>query len=434
MSPSDPRLPKSTDSIPDAPPVGHEEDGLARAETSQPANAPSEIPPPVVAPRPPTFRPRRKKSIVRKAPSQPPLTEGPGPNVPRKRAKPRKAAVLAAVLVPVSNRPRKKSKPSHAPERLRTGTRRTLKVHKAGQIKLSPSISIDGAMAKILGACRDHWEKNIQPARKPVQADALHQVRVGLRRFRTAVTLFRDFIPVVHREAFIAEVRVLNAALGPARDLDDFIHDLEDFAKKRRETKAAADLLSLKLAAKRARVRASRAVAAALTSRRYRRFMDRLDAWLSDRRWLVGKRKAKDGGKPAADYARSLLNRRLSKIRKQAKDIKKFHAEELHELRITIKKVRYALEFFESLLPSAHVRRTKRQLASLQDSLGRLNDFEVVKGTVNTLIDSVTKPAHKDAIRSAGREVSAHLRSLAKSNRPKAIQAGARLRSEKSFR
>jgi CHAD domain-containing protein len=52
-------------------------------------------------------------------------------------------------------------------------------------------------------------------------------------------------------------------------------------------------------------------------------------------------------------------------------------AEQLHRLRKDCKKLRYLLEFFASLYPSAHVKPMIRQLKQLLDNLGQFQDLHV---------------------------------------------------------
>jgi CHAD domain-containing protein len=73
-----------------------------------------------------------------------------------------------------------------------------------------------------------------------------------------------------------------------------------------------------------------------------------------------------------------VVHRRLKKIRKGGKHLEALSARDRHKLRIKVKKVRYALEFFESL----HTGRERKRLArlskllkALQSALGSLNDF-----------------------------------------------------------
>ena len=49
----------------------------------------------------------------------------------------------------------------------------------------------------------------------------------------------------------------------------------------------------------------------------------------------------------------------------------------LHELRISCKKLRYLMEFFQSLYPEEKIRQQIKALKSLQDNLGDFQDLEV---------------------------------------------------------
>jgi CHAD domain-containing protein len=89
--------------------------------------------------------------------------------------------------------------------------------------------------------------------------------------------------------------------------------------------------------------------------------------------------RAREAGKPIEDLAGDVLRRRLKKIRKEGKQLDTLSAYERHKLRIRTKKVRYALEFFDSLFSGKRAQKKLVQLSgrlkSLQNALGSLNDF-----------------------------------------------------------
>lgn len=345
------------------------------------------------------------------------------PNEPQQ-----KPSVIATPARP--SKPLQKESSRHRPQtQLATRARRAPRPYKAVAIRLNPSASIDDAMATILGACRDHWKKNVPAARMGGQIEGLHQMRVGLRRFRTALALFRDYIPASQYAYLNGEAKAVNAALAPARDLDVFIDDLGQISTGKRGEDP--DVIAVSRAAGCMRSRARRAADATLSGARYHRFMARLDAWLIERRWRTGKRKKGCGSEPASDVARRVLGKRLAKIWKRTKGIKRARPEALHDLRIAIKKGRYALEFFKALLPSKQIGFIGRQLKALQDSLGRLNDLEVAQRTMTTLIESAANDKQRHVLKSGRRKLAAHFRSLAEISFPKTIRAGVRLRSQK---
>jgi len=365
-------------------------------------------------------------------PVTPDVTIAPALSPKRQRRKPvhpKKPVVTPAVtVVPASLPKRRRGKPvlPKKPARKRAvSARRPPRAHKARGIKLKASASIDDAMAIIFSACRDHWKENIQAARVAGHSDGLHQVRVGLRRFRTALILFRDYLPSSQREYFNREAKVLNETLGPARDLDVFTKDLGQLAGAPGEDSSVATVVR---AAAKARTATRRMAASMLRGARYRRLMARLDSWIADRRWRIGSGKENGSAEQVSGFARKVLNKRISKIRKQSKKIAARHPDVLHELRIVIKKARYALEFFATTLPAKRTSRTASQLKTLQDSLGRLNDLVVAQRTMKALKESAV-PAKRKAIKKGNRELISRLKSLAMPSLPKAVRAAARLRA-----
>ncbi len=270
----------------------------------------------------------------------------------------------------------------------------TLKTAKTGKppawskftpVTLKSSATADDAIYVVVSACRDHWQRNLAAAVDGRDPEGLHQARVGLRRLRSALAAFKKFISAPQRSALNQEAKWLLAQLCPARDLDVLIGDLA--APLAGGLSADAGLAQLMRAARLAQTKAHGAAAKALEGARALRFVSRLDAWLSGRGWRTGKDASDDGlNLPAADFARRLLNRRLRNIRADYSDLHAATVEERHELRLDVKKARYALEFFQVLLPAKRVARVNGLLKALQENLGHLNDIEVAQRTVAELV------------------------------------------------
>ncbi len=240
---------------------------------------------------------------------------------------------------------------------------------KAVAVTLSPASGIHEMMAAIIGGCRDHWLANVPAAIDGRDPEGIHQVRVGLRRMRSALSLFKNQIPTAQRAALNKEAKWLFGELGAVRDLDVFLGALAD--------KDAA----MAAVARKQRERAHRAAAAALQSLRARRFAQRLDIWLQGHGWRNG-----EGEGSPAEIARGALNRRLRRIRDAAAEVGDLSVEARHELRIAVKKARYGLEFLNTLLPEKRAQRWTSSLKRLQDSLGHLNDVDVAERTVTVLV------------------------------------------------
>ena len=85
--------------------------------------------------------------------------------------------------------------------------------------------------------------------------------------------------------------------------------------------------------------------------------------------------------------------------------------ERLHQLRIALKKLRYAGEFFAAQYPDGRPRPYIRALRRLQDDLGRLNDAAVAERCLKELLDSQRESSHLAALGvGAGQVVGWHAR------------------------
>jgi len=212
-------------------------------------------------------------------------------------------------------------------------------------------------------------------------AEGVHQMRVGLRRLRTALSLFKDLLRGSETERIKENLKWLSGELQPARDFDVFVED--EIAQEEREEGRHAPLKALKrdLAARRDRgiARAKKAV----TGDRYRRIVLETGLWAIAGEWALSKDDMQDAKRSRAlpDAARDILKARTRKVLKKLARLDDMDARARHKLRIAVKKLRYAEEFFRALYAqgSAHKEQKKfaARLTALQSALGRLNDIRV---------------------------------------------------------
>jgi CHAD domain-containing protein len=82
-----------------------------------------------------------------------------------------------------------------------------------------------------------------------------------------------------------------------------------------------------------------------------------------------------------ADFAAGELKRRTTKIVKRSKRLGTLDGHRRHKLRISIKKVRYACEFFASVYEGHKCERRRQEFAAalkgIQSALGKLNDMQI---------------------------------------------------------
>src|SRR5262249_39800391 len=103
----------------------------------------------------------------------------------------------------------------------------------------------------------------------------------------------------------------------------------------------------------------------------------------------------------------------------------------LHRLRITIKKLRYGMEFFHGVLPDKRAARISRDLKAMQEALGYVNDRDVAKRMVAMLSEKAHDAPTRAAILQGGHRLTKSFDESAQAALPRAARAAARLRAEK---
>jgi triphosphatase len=251
-------------------------------------------------------------------------------------------------------------------------------------------------------------------------------MRVGLRRLRAALSLFKPLVEGPEFEAIKKDLKWLTGELGPARDFDVFVAKTIAPIEKHPPAGLVALETDIKTRRDRGFVRARHAV----RSQRYRRILLKTGLWLTGGEWTASDdqlRRDRREGK-LTDMARDILATRTAKAAKKLKKLNQLSALQRHKLRIALKKLRYAVGFFESLFPRP--KRFAARLKDLQGALGRLNDIQVhEKFARNTVRGKRQLPRGAYALGVVtGKEQAAVEPCLAA-----AAKAGKRLRAEKPF-
>lgn len=252
---------------------------------------------------------------------------------------------------------------------------------KAAGVALDAGMAVDEAFVAIADACLRQAMRNEPVVAAGTDPEGVHQMRVALRRLRSAMRLFRDGVgcPAVARAE--AEVRWLAGALGPARDSDVFADELlAPLLDLRGDDPRLAALAGVAAAR---RGRANEAARAAVADRRYTAMLLDLGLCLAARPWRDGPDDA--GERTLGPFAAGQLDRHLKKVAARARRLDRLDDTGRHDLRIRIKRLRYACEFFRSLYPADAVKPFLKRLARLQDDLGYLNDAAVAEHTVADL-------------------------------------------------
>lgn len=253
----------------------------------------------------------------------------------------------------------------------------------AEDVALDPRMSVGDAFQAIGFACLHHAIAN-ESAIRSGDLEGVHQMRVGLRRLRAAISIFKPLIEGPQTEAIKAELKWLTDQLGAARELDVLIKERVHPLQRAAPVAAEAGVLERDLDAKRDAAIAK--AQAALEGERFRALGLRTALWLADGAWRRSRspRIAACREERVIVFARRILAKRLKKILKRSRSLERLDARRRHKLRIAIKKLRYALEFFAHLFGggkrAARRKRLGKLLKALQGALGTLNDIEVHKG------------------------------------------------------
>ncbi|QPF74638.1 CHAD domain-containing protein [Roseateles sp. DAIF2] len=230
----------------------------------------------------------------------------------------------------------------------------------ARQPRIDANAPPEAALKQILCACLEQVQGNAAAiATGRAEPEHLHQLRIGLRRLRSALRLFgawagRPFEPCD------PALRPLLRALGTRRDHDVLCADILP-----QLSTLGAPPLPLPRPPPIARIRRMLDAAA---------FRD----WLLSLQTYVDT-PADPQAASAQQATAQLAKRRLAKLEKRLrKECRVYAAADeahRHRLRKRLKRLRYGIELASDLLPSSKRERALMRLKPLQETMGRYNDI-----------------------------------------------------------
>jgi triphosphatase len=243
---------------------------------------------------------------------------------------------------------------------------------------LAPSTTAEEALAKIVIACVGHLRGNEDCVLGREHEEGIHQMRVATRRLRSCLALYDKFVPGEQLDHIGGELKWLIGELGPARDWDVFVADI--FAPVARGIGDDDRLKLLRAHIEQRRDEAYARAQAAVGSQRYLGLVLLLNSWAEGRGWrdVTGGERS-DLQVEAAEIAHELLHRIYEELMAAGDDFAHLDPEHRHKVRIQVKKLRYATEFFSSLYTRRKVTPYLAAMKTLQDNLGISNDVEVAR-------------------------------------------------------
>ncbi|GAN80519.1 CYTH and CHAD domain-containing protein [Acidocella aminolytica] len=235
---------------------------------------------------------------------------------------------------------------------------------------------LDEAVDHIIRACLTQFRANIPVFFEGNEIGAVHQMRVSMRRLRSALGLFNRALPTPDFISLRDEAKRIANAMGDARNWDVFITMLQNGPAAAFPDEVGFAALEAQCASH--RQAGYQQVHALLEDPATTRFLLTAEAFVARRGWRGGlpTELLPRLAEPAKSFGAECLERLQRKVRKHGKHLARLPAHDRHLVRIELKKLRYTAEFFGSLFePRGRVRGFNRAAAALQEELGKLNDM-----------------------------------------------------------
>jgi len=277
---------------------------------------------------------------------------------------------------------RSRRQTQNAPIRLKSRllSERPPRIVRSRRPHLSPDEPVSVAFAKIIANAKAQVSGNIDAAYDGGNPDGVHQLRVGLRRVRSVFALFRSYLNS-EVKGLDQEARYALKILGTARDLDVFV--TQTLTKILRDHPNDKSLAKLQVIAEERRAIVYEDVRRLLRGERIAvLLMDLSNS--HDLHQLVTDKAAE----PLISVAGRLIKARHKEVLKLGRKFERLSTSERHKIRIAVKKLRYACDYFQMLYAGNDSRLYLKRLKSLQDDLGQLNDAAVALGLAEQLAEN----------------------------------------------
>jgi inorganic triphosphatase YgiF len=237
---------------------------------------------------------------------------------------------------------------------------------RAGGSPINPEAGAISAFRAVALDCLQHYQTNEAGALQSDAPEFVHQMRVALRRLRSALRLFSPALPEGMASDLTLPLRALASDLGELRDRD-VLHS--ELLAPVLASRSDGDVIRLEQALHSARQAVRERMLAALQDGRQARLMVAL-------LHALHRLPADDeGAKGLHALAYKRLARAHARMVAASRDASPGDVGALHALRIDVKRLRYAIEFFSPLLGPGKTRRALNALVDAQEQLGFLNDL-----------------------------------------------------------
>ncbi|UCB56150.1 MAG: CHAD domain-containing protein [Thiotrichales bacterium] len=265
---------------------------------------------------------------------------------------------------------------------------------------LDPEMPAEQAMKQILLRLLEIMQQNTAGSIRGRDSEFMHDFRVSIRKTRSALTQITRVLPQGTIIRFNQFFSGLGKLTNPIRDGDVFLLKLESYQQCLKPS-SQEHLKPLREYLVTSRATAQKKFVETLKTQEHR---DQIKEW---REYLENadptEPPLENSGRPVYKLADELIWNMYQLALEEGNAITdETEAEALHELRKTCKKLRYLMEFFQSLYPARDIRELIRAMKGLQDNLGVFNDLHVHAGILKKFIkqspDSRAKKACKQIV------------------------------------
>jgi CHAD domain-containing protein len=230
---------------------------------------------------------------------------------------------------------------------------------------------------KVLSVHFRKMEANEKGTKKGEDIEKLHDMRVAVRRMRTAATIFGRFLDPDEFGPFVRELRTLGRGLGPVRDMDVILDHARSFHEKL-PMRERIDFENLLILWEDERTKLRDRLLEYLDSSAYDRFKEDFAQFLADASAGVLPVVTKKGRvRPTllGQEGPVVLFERLAAVRAYEGwlDGEDVPLRRYHRLRIDVKRIRYTLEFLSDVIgPEAAT--LIAAFKAVQDHLGEMRE------------------------------------------------------------
>lgn len=266
--------------------------------------------------------------------------------------------------------------------------------------RIAPATHLPDAILTLLRAGFAQFVGNIPAVRESSTPKSIHQMRVGIRRFRSALSAFRSVLSLDGAQDLIVDLKSLFKLLGDVRNADVFLTETLPGISEPLLTAGIREELERATVTYREKTLAR--VQTRLASPKFARFVVRLATWIETAGWMRNEQPLDRLliKRTARDFAETRLDRLHRKLLKKGRKARREGIIVWHEARIAAKKLRYTTEPLISALgaPEAETKAYTKSLKVLQATLGRLNDLETARQFSAALVDEVSEPERPQLI------------------------------------